>query len=265
MMPAAQLDLFHPADPARIATDIPRDIPQDTPPSSSPPSPTDDPGTPTGTPSETSPLPLRPPPPPAWSSKADLIRRGWTAEAIAAYLGPPDRKETRQGTMGVEAHLYAGARVEAAEATEAFRRWKSVTEAGRTRRAEAKRRAEAETLAHMERWQPRLRVLPLEELRSLSIATHNAYLDRRALRAALRDGDVDDSPRASENSDARFLDRIMVNFIRHRLTGYDAAARTCRSHPAALAILRQRVFAAIATAYPSLAAEAQRQLSVRKR
>ena len=50
MMPAAQLDLFHPADPARIATDIPRDIPQDTPPSSSPPSPTDDPGTPTGTP-----------------------------------------------------------------------------------------------------------------------------------------------------------------------------------------------------------------------
>jgi len=63
-----------------------------------------------------------------------------------------------------------------------------------------------------------------------------------------------------------FLDRITVNHLRHELSSYEAElaalfGKTGRAE--ATAVIRKRVYRAIADAYPELAAECGRQLTRR--
>ena len=63
-----------------------------------------------------------------------------------------------------------------------------------------------------------------------------------------------------------FLERITVNYVRHRLTSYDRnLERVAGQIGVALAItaIRKRIYAAIAETYPHLAPECERQLARR--
>lgn len=67
-------------------------------------------------------------------------------------------------------------------------------------------------------------------------------------------------------ADPLFVERICVNYLRHALSNYDAtrdAIRRLTADPATAdqvgAIIKGRTLAAIAEAYPTLAAEARRQ------
>jgi hypothetical protein len=67
---------------------------------------------------------------------------------------------------------------------------------------------------------------------------------------------------ASANDDPAFLERITVNFIRHKLTRYDHELERLAGKVGvrrAVRVIRRRVYEAIAQAYPQYAAECRRQ------
>jgi len=95
---------------------------------------------------------------------------------------------------------------------------------------------------------------------TLEMATARAirsFNDRAATRAY---GDYDP---ATPDSDPAFLARITVNYLRHERTSYDALGAQLFGlvgREEAHDLLRERVLAAIADAYPSLAAECATQV-----
>ena len=198
----------------------------------------------------------------AWLSKTDLCRRGWTLEAVARWLGPPERREMSRRT-GVERHLYGRDRVELAETDPSFVAWQESHTLRREARRQAIERAAERRVSFARAWSPRILRLPLDQLEAMSIATYNRRLEDRAWRVFERGGEVEDLPSAADNSCPRpFLERIMVNHLRHVCTNYDARTRAARTKvrgDEVCAILRHRVLDAIAAAYPELAAEVERQ------
>jgi hypothetical protein len=73
---------------------------------------------------------------------------------------------------------------------------------------------------------------------------------------------------ASEHSHRAFLDRLAVNFLRHRCSDYDyyvcVYRDRLRARPDAAQALRAKVYAEIANIYPELAWECRRQLRARE-
>ncbi|MFJ9632875.1 hypothetical protein ACIRU8_34735 [Streptomyces sp. NPDC101175] len=68
------------------------------------------------------------------------------------------------------------------------------------------------------------------------------------------------------NADPCGLDRLKVNFLRHRLARYEELLKGLHGgtgRAAADELLQRRVYGAIAEAYPFLAGECERQLSER--
>ena len=97
-------------------------------------------------------------------------------------------------------------------------------------------------------------VMRLSEVHKLAIASYNAYHEQF--------GNT-----ASPKSDAAFLNRICVNFIRHELTEYDCALADVAGKigiTKAVDGIRQKVYSAIARAYPGFATECERQCAARQ-
>lgn len=188
--------------------------------------------------------------------RSQLQERGWTPAMIRDLLGEPDEHRDNpvyksQPPMA----LYSLNRVEAVEATSAFQVRASK---GRQRSTVGKRGAAArrkETLAWAEAVQIRV---PLEEaVAEKAVAAYNA---RKAARAR------DDWEPATLDSGEAFLQRITVNYIRHRLTDYDGllvAKYGAVGVEEARHLIRRRVYGAIAATYPALADECQRQWAKR--
>jgi hypothetical protein len=199
---------------------------------------------------------------PAYLTAVSLRERGWTPAMIRDLLGEPD--ETRPNPVyrsAAPVRLWDEDRVTGAEAATGF--------AGLA--ARGARRSAAGTAAADSR-----RAALAAEIAAVIITVpvlHRDALTRRACDAYNRRqwdvrADADwDWALASENSDPAFLERIAVNYLRHELTDYE-------SHLDAIAgrtgvrdgerLVRARVYDAIASAYPDLAAECRRQLAWRE-
>lgn len=184
-----------------------------------------------------------------------LERSGWSRALITRLLGDPDRREVRRAPQRYEVALYAEDRVVAAEASAEFA---SAQQALVARKASAVKAVEtkvANLMAEVERMVVNVKVLPDDELTRCAVGSYNARQSNR------RDGSY-----ARPNSDEDFLARIKVNFIRHELTVYDAALETVAGKTgieAAKDRIREKIFAAIANAYPGLAAECDWQCNER--
>ncbi|WP_120010490.1 hypothetical protein [Teichococcus vastitatis] len=182
--------------------------------------------------------------PPTLLSVPALRERGWTPSLLLRLLGEPDDlRGNPYYKNSAPMRLYAADRVEAAEQTPAFlaarkqaaRRADYAKKGVETKRAALMRQA-AEMTVDVE-------ALPLPVVR------------RRALTAL--------GSRTEEGpSGSGFLDRITVDYIHHALTTYDRqleeVARRVGAQEAVRTI-RRMVYAAIAAAYPRLAAECDRQ------
>src|SRR5262249_36768559 len=97
---------------------------------------------------------------------------------------------------------------------------------------------------------------PQEEVIERAIMSHNA----RCLGT--------DRHRANRNDSSEFLARITVNYIRHELTSYDGLLQNARGKVGvdlAQEEIADKVFDAIADAYPWLADECYRQLDERRK
>lgn len=189
----------------------------------------------------------------------ELRARGWTDAAISKFLGKPD--DVERGTIGgwsYSACLYSASRVTAAEGTPEFREWAKKRDA----RSAAGKKGRERALAAIAAWTPYIRRIELTQLRQFAV---NHYNSRQLDRAARGDFDDDDRPRrlATVEAPSEFLSRIMVNFLRHSASSYDAKLRKAERLGARgqelVRAVKARVLQAIAAAYPELATECARQ------
>lgn len=190
-------------------------------------------------------------------NKQALKYRGWTEKLIRDFLGQHDEERVNpRYKCAAPQKLFRASRVEKAEASEAFR---SAREAADKRSIAAKDAAEnrrQETIAWSESVPISVPTMPMRKLVRLACDHYNALTWGEGKR------------RASPTSDIAFLKRICVNTLRHAMSPYDALFDKTYGHvgcDAAKDIIRDRVYEAIADAYPDLASECYRQLSERER
>ncbi len=195
-------------------------------------------------------------------TKTQLKERGWTDAGIKRFLRQADcTKENPHYRCAPPMKLFRVSRVEAAEATPEYLAWKEASEA---RKPAAKAAAQAgiatkkaKLLEIANNWRPSIPKLPAEALRKAAIENHNAYHTNRATWGRYYDWTT-----ATPESDAGFLTRIIVNYIRHVLTDYEALLEKLRGRigfDEAKALVRFQVYDAIAETYPDLASECDSQ------
>ncbi len=140
-------------------------------------------------------------------NKNMLKRRGWTGGQIRAFLGEPDsHSQNPMYRSGAPVCNYDDARVLAAEASPEFAESQSKLASRRHSAAQAvetKRRQIQDYLDNLE-----ITVPKIDEDTLLRLACENYCSDEFV---------------ATPNSDRDFLDRITVNYLRHRLTCYEEA------------------------------------------
>jgi hypothetical protein len=186
-------------------------------------------------------------------SVAGLKARGWT-QSLIDLLGEPDLlRRNPYYAKAAPMRLYDPARVAQIEASEQF----SAAKAGSERRRMGAQAAVETKRATLMR---QVREMQVEiEVRSLAWVKHQAI-------EAYNERNWNGLESASKYSSTEFLERIMVNFIRHNLTAYDTALEEVAGRvgkaPAVQAI-RTKIYDAIAAAYPALANECGRQLTRR--
>jgi len=181
-------------------------------------------------------------------------KRGWTDALVRDLLGPPDEtKSNPHHRSGPPMRLYALSRVEAAEASAG---WAARSEAARKRKESAARAVgtkRVQLLSRLGAVQIKVPVLDGNELTLLACAHYNQrQIDR---------GDFD-YREATSTSDATFLARINVNYLRHCLSDYECALEAICGRVGVRDGYREisrKVYAAIADAYPHVADECQRQ------
>jgi hypothetical protein len=198
-------------------------------------------------------------------SLANLRHRGWTPSMVVKLLGAPDLTvRTPRFRGAAPSRLYSAARVEAAEATDAFAALASAaSRCAACSRAAAERRRRA-VLAEVEGLHIRVPRLAPECLTHRAVAHRN---QREAQRACHR-GDHRPVPARIDGAEPGALRRWQVNHLRPALTDYDAVPDglhgTTGRAEAEHFLRRRRVYEAIGTAYPHLAAECRRQLNERQ-
>ncbi|MFI9148988.1 hypothetical protein [Streptomyces sp. NPDC053367] len=197
-------------------------------------------------------------------SAAGLRARGWTPAMVRQLLGEPDLLRSHPHFRSApKTRLYSIERVEAAERSEEFRAASAVA---------ARRSAAARAAALRKRREVLARIAaePIEVPRlaparlAASAVEHRNRQDEE--RTSWRWGHVA-TPATVDSAEPSTLNRWKVDYLRHRLTRYDdilddLSGRTGRT--AAEELLRRRLYAAIATAYPDLAEECERQLRERE-
>jgi len=201
-------------------------------------------------------------------SAAGLRARGWTARMVRQLLGEPDLLRSHPYfRTAPQTRLYRVERVEAVEASEEFR----AVAAASVRRSVAARaaaqRRRREVLARIAAEPVDVPRLPPDRLSAAAVA----HRRRRDEERAHGRRDRAPGPDAIESAAPRAPARWKVDYLRHQLPRHDGLldglldgprGRTARA--AAEELLRRRVYAAIAEAYPDLAQECERQLRERE-
>jgi hypothetical protein len=186
---------------------------------------------------------------PKMLSLSSLKDRGWTQAMISSVLGEPD--DTRKNPRYAKAapmKLYAEDRVSAAELSPLFTDAKaksSIRSAAAKRVCEAKRES---LLLQVRDMQVSVQDLSADRVRFLAIKAYNDW----------------NSDAVSLDEDAKFLDRITVNFIRHNLTEYDEVLEQVAGRVGvndAVKEIQRKIYQAIAMRYPFLEEECRRQMA----
>ena len=195
-------------------------------------------------------------PTPAHLSVAGLKARGWTDALIRQLLGEPDRLvDNPHYRSAAPMRLYALTRVEAVEASHAWQETQGARHARKDaaqRATQTKREALLRAIAALDIL---VAVLPEAELTARACDHYNAMQDER---------ERWDSLPATPQSHPDFLRRITVNMLRHRYSSYERQLATVYGKVGvreAYAQINQKVYDAIAAAYPSLAEECAAQLA----
>lgn len=183
--------------------------------------------------------------------------RGWTPAMIRDLLGEADQTRPNPHSPASTMRLYTLTRVVEAEETESYlQRRAAAGKRADASRQSADRRREV-LLAEIEKIEIRVSAMSMEELIRRACDSYNENAMGRGT----------DSLRATPSSDPEFLDRIIVNYLRHECTSYDgrlAALYRQVGKTDAVDLIREKVYTAIAEAYPELWRECDRQMDRRR-
>lgn len=199
-------------------------------------------------------------------STQELEKRGWTKGLIKKFLPEPDDVEhfKRYGCR----YFYSIKKVEETERSDKFR---ALQEKALKKRTAGKLSAEKRRNEYLRflsfKMLVRVRVLDEETLLDRAISAYNSHRRmrdwQRFERGQIDDYELENRRDAGTDSDPAFLERITVNYIRHRLTRYDALLESLPGQQAqeeAARIIQTRVFEAIIAEYPAHRDECERQM-----
>ena len=185
-------------------------------------------------------------------SKAGLKERGWTETLIKNFFPVPTREKANpRYKCAAPMKLYDKIKIEEIEKTPEFVTAKKKADARKlTAKAGAKKKL-GETLD----WANSVYCPEIPGIKNLRQDACDHYNHLWASRGRWE-------KHANPNDDTTFLNRIIVNFLRHELSPYEeklfeAKGRT--GAPEARAIIRQKVLEAIAKKYPWLEPECKNQ------
>jgi hypothetical protein len=191
--------------------------------------------------------------PPQLNTRSLIDKRGWTRAGIKKFLGAPYRTEQchRDYVGDYVVHWYLETSVVAAEATPEFKAF----HAKRAMRSEAAQKGVRtkyeETMDFVGKLDIQVPRLDRETLVRRACEFYNAR----------RSEPAPGPTSASVDSDPAFLAHITVDYVRQKLTGYEAALHAQFGRVGvedAVEAIRKKVYAAIAEAYPDLAKECRR-------
>jgi hypothetical protein len=178
--------------------------------------------------------------------------RGWSERAIETLLGDCDKQAPNpHGRYAPPMRLYLVKRVEVAESSEEFRRFKdSKKRRGEIAMEAAERRKESllEAIRGLEIEVPRI-----EDYRTRACRHYNnLWMDRGQYHK-----------HASPSDNKEFLDRISVNYLRHEMSDYEErllSVRGCVGCGEAREYIKERILTAISCTYPELRGECNKQM-----
>jgi hypothetical protein len=187
-----------------------------------------------------------------------LKERGWTEGLIKKFMPEPCKTMTNRVYRSKPPYrLYGEARVAGIETT---KDWKEAAAIAAGRRKAALIAAEtkrAELMAAIDRLEIEVPQMGSDKLIQLACDNYNRHkLDLFCERG------YEFTP-ATKDSAPQFLERISVNYLRHELTNYETLlARTYGKVGVREAYyeIAKKVYSAIASAYPHLLEECDRQL-----
>ncbi|MCW3051660.1 MAG: hypothetical protein JWN14_830 [Chthonomonadales bacterium] len=195
---------------------------------------------------------------------AELKERGWTDTLIRDYLGGPDATlKNPRYACAAPMRLYLRDRAVAVEAQE---NWSGILARASKRKEAAQKATETKSqrlLAYVSGLQISITAMPLPEVTELACEAYNRRM-QNIEEDRMYDGrfDFEWTP-ATTWSDSAFLQRITVNYLRHRLSRYDHELERLFGKVGirdAYAQLNAKVYLAITEAYPALGAECNRQM-----
>ncbi|WP_327694155.1 hypothetical protein [Streptomyces sp. NBC_00459] len=196
-------------------------------------------------------------------SLAGLRARGWTGGMVHRLLGTPDRLSVNPRLRAApQVRLYRVERVTAAERTDEFRR---VAESSARRSAAVRNAVQRRRLEILERIRTEPIEVPLLDPGKLALRA----VEHRARREAAADCPIEpadgNSVRDTGHAGRATLAPWKVDYLRHRMSHYDQlldglpGGERDSGRAEAAELLRRRICAAIAEAYPALEQECERQ------
>ena len=184
-------------------------------------------------------------------TKKKLKENGWTVGAINKFLGNPDTtKPNPMFKSSAPMALYDSERVESVEKTEDFLKWKEKRDSKKDIYEKAVQTKKAKVLKEVASWS-----IDVPKVNNLLKKAINHYND---FKASIGDYDL----YASKESDKEFLNRIMVNYIRHMLTNYDDKLDNIYGKVGvkeAYQLLNKKIYSEIGKVYPKLSQECESQ------
>ena len=188
----------------------------------------------------------------AFITKTQLKERGWTDSLIKRFLVEPDKRKPNFRYGGdSEIHLYCLERVTTIEVCERFKAEKSKSNTRSEKSKSIKDQMKIATVEAAESLIVNIEIVDKNNLLKLAIENYN---------------ERNWSKSASVNDSEAFLDRIVVNYIRHCLTTYDFDLQRFKKKVGvrlAERKIRYRVFEKIKEVYPEYQNECDRQLAAR--
>ncbi len=191
-------------------------------------------------------------------NKSKLKERGWTESMIKKILEHPDRKVPNPIYKSASPMmLYSMARIKKAELSEDFQIYKKKAEKRSRTMKEISASKKEKLLSQIDLMEFKIRVISMDALLNNAVRNYNDFHESKSI-----EFEKFDFIPVSKDSEREFLESIMVNYIRHKLTRYDShleiLAGKIGVHEAVLKI-KCRILDEISKSYPELESECNNQ------
>jgi len=192
-------------------------------------------------------------------TKSALKDKGWTEKLITIFLPEPDK--TAPNPMYKKSSpmkLYLKSRIKIIEESEEFKNLLKLSEKSK----KSAQKAVETKIEKIRKYVSTIEVVvPVIKKKSLIYNACRSYNEFKEMICSERERDFDFEP-ATKNSDPLFLERIVVNYLRHNLTHYEDYLEEIFGKVGkdiGYEEIRAKIFTAISITYPWLKNECERQ------